>query len=105
MATARDVAIKGYCDRVYDELFSMKGKMLDFVKEIELMRGPESELLKTHIPHFQDIIRTIDWKLEILTKVCPFDWMKYSGDVERTSVSTQVETVGKETVSGGYIGG
>jgi len=32
MATAKDVAIKGYCDRVYDELFSMKGKMLDFVE-------------------------------------------------------------------------
>jgi len=100
MATSKDIAFKSYCDRVYDELSGMKSRLLDFVKDIEMMRGPEAEMLRAHIPHYYDIVRTIDWKLEILTKVCPFEWTKYAGEVERTSVQPMEE----ETVAG-YVGG
>jgi hypothetical protein len=105
MASAREVAVRNYCDRVYDELSGMKSRLLDFVKEIEMGTGPDKDMLKTHIPHFHDIIRTIDWKLEILTKVCPFDWTKYAGEVERTSVESQEGKFEKESMAGGYIGG
>jgi len=49
----------------------MKSRLLGFVNDIEHMKGPESEMLKPHIPHFHDIVKTIDWKLEIFTRVCP----------------------------------
>ena len=105
MATAKDIEFRNYCDRMYSELSGMKSKLLGFVKEIEGMKGPEKETLKSHISHFEDIIRTIDWKLEILTRVCPFEWAGYSG-IERTaSVRVDEELSREQLVSGGYGGG
>jgi len=105
MATARDIKVGNYCTRVYTELSGMKARLLGFVHEIEGMKGPEKELLMTHIPHFEDIIRSIDWKLEILTRACPFEWAGYK-DVETvTSVQLQTETQAREEISGGYLGG
>ena len=105
MASAREIKVGNYCTRVYTELSGMKSRLLGFVDEIESMTGPDKEMLMTHIPHFQDVIRTIDWKLEILTKVCPHDWTGHK-DVETVaSVELEAETPGKEVVSGGYLGG
>jgi hypothetical protein len=105
MASVKKIEFGNYCDRVYDELSGMKSKLLGFVKEIEGMKGPEKEMLKSHIPHFHDIIRTLDWKLEILTRVCPFEWTGYTG-VERTaSVRVDEELSREQLVSGGYGGG
>jgi len=89
---------------MYRELSGMRSKLLGFVNDIEHMKGPESDVLKPHIPHFQDIARTIDWKLEILTRVCPFDWTGYAG-VEKTA-SVQVQELSeKEPIAAGYLGG
>lgn len=104
MGSTRDIRFKNYCNSMYNELSGMKSRLLDFVREIEQMTGPEREKLDSHIPHFRVIADFIDWKLEILTKVCPFEWTGYTG-VERTvSVLPEKENE-KETVSGGYIGG
>lgn len=106
MAKARDIEVSAYCDRVYDDLSCMKEKLLGLVKEIETMTGTEKEMLKPHIRHFEDIAGMIDWKMEILMKVCPLDYTRYGGEVERTPLflSTE-ETPGKEFTAGGYIGG
>ncbi|MEW6587203.1 MAG: hypothetical protein AB1442_16530 [Nitrospirota bacterium] len=106
MAGAKDIGFRDYCDSMYNELSGMKSRLLGFVREIEQMTEPEKEVLKSHIPHFREIVNFIDWKLEILTKVCPFDWTGYAGEVERTvSVRVQEEMPEKEPVAGGYIGG
>jgi hypothetical protein len=105
MASAKNIEFGNYCDRVYNELSGMKSRLLGFVKEIEGMKGREREMVESHIPHFHDIIRTIDWKLEILTKVCPFEWSGFAG-VERTASVLADEDLSREqTVSGGYGGG
>ena len=104
MASLKDREFRNYCDEMYKELSGMKSKLLGFVNEIEHMKGPESEMLKSHIAHFQDLARTIDWKLEILTKVCPFDWTGYT-DVERTASVRIEESPEKEAVGAGYLGG
>lgn len=100
MASVKNIEFKEYCDAMYRELSGMKSRLLRFVSEIEGMKEPHRELLQSHITHFQDIVRTIEWKLEILTKVCPFDWKEYAGEVERASV----ESYEKEPVAG-YVGG
>ncbi len=106
MVSAKDIGFRNYCDSMYKELSGMKSRLLGFVTEIEQMTGSEKDILKSHIPHFREIVNFIDWKLEILTKVCPFDWTGYASDVERTaSVGVQKEPLEKEPVSGGYIGG
>ncbi len=105
MASVKDIEFRNYCDRMYSELSGMKSRLLGFVKEIEGMKGPGKEALKSHISHFEEIIRTIDWKLEILTRVCPFEWTGY-GSVERTaSVRVDDELSREQLVSGGYGGG
>ena len=104
MASVKSREFRNYCDAMYKELSGMKSRLEGFVREIEHMKGPEGEVLKPHISHFQDIARTIDWKLEILTRVCPFDWTGYAG-VEKT-VSVRVEELPeKEPVGAGYLGG
>ncbi len=105
MASVKDIEFRNYCDTMYSELSGMKSRLLGFVKEIEGMKGPGKEMLKSHVGHFQDIINTIDWKLEILTRVCPFEWAGYSG-VERTvSVPADGELSRQQLTGGGSIGG
>jgi hypothetical protein len=102
MATVKDIRVGDYCTRVYTELSGMKAKLLNFVQEIEAMRGPEKEMLASQIPHFQYIVDTIDWKLEILSRVCPFEWEGPVGVEKHASVQVlEVPAEGAE----GYLGG
>jgi len=104
MATLKDIRVGDYCTRVYTELSGMKAKLLDFVKEIEAMSGPDKELVITHIPHFRDMIGTIEWKLDIITRACPTGW-ETRPDVE-SHASVQLQDEPSETVAaGGYLGG
>ena len=105
MASAKETKFGSYCDSVYRELSGMKTRLLDFAREIEQMKGPERETLNPHIQHFRDIANTIDWKLEILTKVCPLEWSGYAGEVEKTASVQVREEFEEEPVAGGYLGG
>ncbi len=105
MASAKDIGIKNYCDSIYDELTDMKSRALDLVGCIEQMQGEDKEMVKAHITHLRDIANLIDWKLEILTKVCPADWTKYSkGAEDRVSVKVP-EKFDKELAAAGDMGG
>ncbi len=106
MAVSKDIGYRNYCDTVYSELTNTKARLLDIVKNIELMSMPEIEHLKSHIPHLLDIVNTIDWKLGILMKVCPADWKGFSGEFETTaSVGVEGGVAERESVAGGYVGG
>jgi len=105
MATAREKKVGSYCTRVFDDLTGMRSALEGYVHEIESMTGPEKELLITHIPHFRDLVHSIDWKLEILTRACPYEWTGFK-DVEKgASVQLVEDTAKLEAVSGGYGGG
>jgi len=105
MATVKDIRVGDYCTRVYTELSGMKTKLLGFVEEIEAMSGPEKTLVLPHIPHLRDMIGTIEWKLEIITRACPTEWAATLPDVE-SHVSVQVpETPSEDAVASGYLGG
>jgi len=104
MASAKDINIKNYCDSVYDELMDAKSRILGLAGCVEGMKGEEKEMLKTHIRHFHDIVNTIDWKLEILTKVCPATWTKYSKGAESASVKAP-ESFEKDFAAAGDMGG
>ncbi|MBI5102435.1 MAG: hypothetical protein HZB33_11445 [Nitrospirae bacterium] len=105
MATVKDIGVVNYCDRVYNELSGMKTRLLGFVKEIEEMTGPEKQTLQPHVAHFEEIINTIDWKLEIISRVCPFEWTGVTGVESGSSVPMMENVAEKDEISGGYIGG
>jgi hypothetical protein len=105
MASARNIGITNYCDSVFDGLTDMKSRALDLVRYIEDMKGEEKEIVKSHITHLREIASFIDWKLEILTKVCPADWTKYSQGAEDL-VSVKVpEKFDREYGAAGDMGG
>ena|SRR5271157_3107826 len=105
MASTRSINdIRSYCDVVFGELMDMKSRLLNLVGDIEQMQGHDKELVGSHLRHLRDIANTIDWKLEILTKVCPTDWMKYAGGAESVSVE-EPGKYAKEFTSPGDFGG
>lgn len=105
MATVKNIGFNNYCDRMYRELSDMRTRLSGFVNEIEHMKGKEKVSLQSHVAHFQDLIRAVDWKLEILTRVCPYEWSGY-GDVEKTaSIRVDEDFVKRESIGAGNVGG
>lgn len=106
MAVSKDISLKGYCDKVDSELTEMKSRLLDIIKEIETRPVDERKRLLSHIPHLNDLVDTIDWKLGILTKVCPIDWSGFSRvEVSVPSVELREGKLEPEPTAGGYMGG
>jgi len=105
MGSAKNIGITNYCDAVFDELTDMKSRVLDLVGCIEHMKGEEKEIVKSHITHLRDIANLIDWKLELVTKVCPAGWTKYSLGAENI-VSVKVpDESNRELAAAGDMGG
>ena len=111
MASVRNIAnMRSYCDVMFDELTGMKSRLLNLIETIDKMRGSDKKIVSRahdhgthdHISHLRDIVNTIDWKLEILTKVCPADWMKYAAGAESASVKVPEKF---EDVAFGDFGG
>ena len=111
MASVRNITdMKNYCDVVFGELTDMKSRLLNLIETIDKMKGRDKEIVSgshdhgthDHISHLRDIANTIDWKLEILTKVCPADWMKYAAGAESVSVKVPEKF---EDVAFGDFGG
>jgi hypothetical protein len=102
MAVARDIGLKNYCDTVYTDFTEMKSRLLGIVGQIEHMTGPDRGMLASHVPHLREVVSFIDWKLDILTKACPFEWKGLGSDLESTA---QVQIGDAQPFSGGYVGG
>jgi len=106
MTVSGKTDIKGYCDSLFVELSDMKTRLECFVDEIKYVEGFDNKVAGTHDRHLKELIETINWKLEILTKVCPYEWKGMSEDFDST-VSVEVDEGAhrQDPVSGGYLGG
>jgi hypothetical protein len=104
MAT-RKFDVKYYCDSLFTELTGMKERLADFIGQIDHVEGKDKMILGSYADHLREIMNTIDWKLEVLGKSCPFDWKGFSKGVE-TSASVPTRNPEEEKdFSGGYVGG
>jgi hypothetical protein len=105
MATVNDIKLRNYCDVINNELSVMKKRIDALREDLERTYGAESSVYDLHSRHLGELGEFIDWKLQILMKVCPFDWKGRDKDVETTvSVSSPDKSTGPE-ISGGYLGG
>jgi hypothetical protein len=105
MATGKNINVKAFCDDVYTELAAMRMKIYTMIDELTLTYGSESEPNSTYQRHLTELAEQIEWKLQILSHACPFDW---KGSVEKveTGVSVQpVEVKSGPDFSPGYVGG
>lgn len=105
MAMVKDINVKGFCDTVYTELSGMKERILAMRDDLARTYGAESELFGTYERHLCELADQIDWKLQILSHACPFDWKGSATGVESIVSVRQPENVGETDFSGGYIGG
>ena len=104
--TARHMDIHGYCDSLYTELSHIKTSLSRFVHQIEQMEKKDRSVLNSHLKHLNEIIKTVDWKLEIFAKECPVDWNKFGMESEgNVSVPSSESLKEKDFPSGGYAGG
>ncbi len=105
MATVKDVDVRRYCDTLSTELSDIKKRIEAMREQLEKAYGTDSTVYEVHSRHLGELAEFVDWKIQILTKVCPFDWKGMDKDVETTvSVSSPEKSAGPD-FSGGYIGG
>ncbi|NOY52145.1 MAG: hypothetical protein GXP58_00825 [Deltaproteobacteria bacterium] len=103
MAAKND--IRNYCDSLCVELYGMKNRLLGFVDQVEGLTGKDKVAVHDHAGHLREIIKTIDWKLEILERACPFDWERFHENVESTASVPTMDFSKEKDFSGGYVGG
>jgi len=91
MATAKEGKKKEYCDEVLGELAYMIQNIKDLREQGALAYGTDSEVFRAHDRHLGDLEEYIDWKLQILTTACPFEWNGLGEAVESTVSVRQPE--------------
>jgi hypothetical protein len=105
MATAGVGKKKAYCDELLNELAYMIQNIKDLRVQGEEAYGKGSGVFREHDRHLADLEEYIDWKLQILTTACPFDWKGLGEGVESVVSVQQPEASSDTAVSGGYLGG
>ena len=94
--------IKNYCNNLYTELEDVKSRINVFINQIENYDGQDGEHIRSHADHLREINKTIDWKLDVFTKVCPLE----SGGYDKDAVEGASVYVGPgQKFPGGYLGG
>lgn len=97
---------KSYCDEVYTELSGMKDRIMKMQDSLKRVYGTESELAGKFERHLCELADQIDWKLQILSHACPFDWKgSEAPEYDENSVSVGPADVQIPDFSGGYVGG
>ncbi len=105
MGTVMDAKTKGYCDEVFTQLSGMQKKILEMKDNLARTYGTEkSGLFETFERHLSEIADHIEWKLQILSHACPYDW-KGSVDAENIVSVGPAEKFPEIDFSGGYVGG
>jgi hypothetical protein len=105
MATAKDLKKKEYCDELLGELAYVIQSIRDLREQGAFAYGRDSGVFREHDRHLQDLEEYIDWKLQILTAACPFEWDGLGDGVESIVSVQQPESAVAADVSGGYMGG
>jgi hypothetical protein len=106
MGTVKDINIKknAYCDEVLSDLAYMIQNVNDLRDMLGATYEPGSKLFQEHDRHLVDLAEYLDWKLQILTTSCPFEWKGLGEGVENT-VSVREPVLEAKDYSGGYLGG
>ncbi len=96
---------KSFCDEVYTQLTDMKEKIIK-LKDRSMAGTPISDIDGgKFVRHLTELVDIIDWKLQILSHSCPYDWRgasDYEGDAQVNEMDRAFDS---DRFSGGYIGG
>ncbi len=105
MAT-KNIDINNYCECLYSELSNIKDSLDAFLTQIDLLEGKDKGHFSSHTKHLNELIKNVEWKMEIFAKECPVDWGKFGEHAESsTSVPSADSLKNKDFPSPGYAGG
>ena len=103
MGTVKDIK-NNYCDDVYTGLSAAKNVIVEMRNNLVSTYDTESEMYKKYARHLCELVDQIDWKLQILSHSCPYDW-KGSNEYEEGVSVGPTGTAAMPEFSGGYVGG
>jgi hypothetical protein len=103
MATARNIST-GICDETFSELTAVKDRIVALREHLGRDYRREEKVLGIYERHLNELINQIDWKLQIMSHSCAFDW-KGSAEYEENVVSVGPAEKTTEDFSPGYLGG
>lgn len=105
MAGVKDISVKAFCDDVYKELAGMRMKLLTMIDELSISYGDEAQPFKSYHRHLTELAEQIEWRLQILSHACPYEWKGSAEKVESTVSVREPDVRAGPDFSGGYIGG
>ncbi len=100
-----EIEVRAFCNDVYAELAGMRMKILMMSKDLMETYGEESRPLNTYKRHLNELADQIEWKLQILSHACPYEWKGSAENIETVVSVKQPETAEGPDFSGGYLGG
>jgi len=103
MATMKDIK-KGLCNDVFKDLSGVKDKLLTMRDDLARTKDVEKDVMELFDRHIRELVEQVDWKIQILSHACPFDW-KGSADYEENTVSVGPVDKTNADFSAGYLGG
>jgi len=104
MGTVKDIKKNAYCDEVLGELAYMIESVDGLRDMLATTYDRDTHLFQEHDRHLAELAEYLDWKLQILTTSCPYEWKGLGPGVENI-VSVQGSDAGAPEISGGYLGG
>jgi hypothetical protein len=105
MGTVKDIKKNAYCDEVLSELAYMIQSIDGLRDMLASTYGRDSRVFHEHDRHLEELAEHIDWKLQILTTTCAFDWKGLGPDVQSEVSVGPPEKTEVRDYSGGYLGG
>lgn len=105
MKTREEVAVRSFCNDVYSELAGMRMKLLMMSSDLADIYGEESKPFNTYKRHLNELADQIEWKLQILSHACPYDWKGSKESVETVVSVKESDTKETPEFSPGYVGG
>jgi hypothetical protein len=103
MATIKNIK-RDYCNDVYTELSGMRDKLVRMREDLARTYAGEAPLFSLFDRHLGELVDQVEWKLQILSHACPYDWKGSAGYEENLVSVGQVEKTTND-FSGGYLGG
>ncbi len=104
MATIRDPkATTGICDQIYGELHDMHERLLR-LREADGNSDAERAVIERMGSHLDELIEAVDWKIQVLSHSCAYDWQGSAEFEDSVQVSESEKSLDKE-FSPGYVGG
>ncbi len=105
MATVKNMK-KGFCDDVYTELSVIKDRIMVMRDKLARTYSGEDDMFKLYDRHIGELVDQIEWKLQILSHACPYDWKGSSeAEYEENTASVGPADTKEPDFAGGYLGG